>query len=126
MSDKKILVVDDEPVILNVLEGAFSKVGYLVYPASNANEAFAILNQEKIYVMFIDLGLESTNGFKLCENIRRDNPRAIIYALTGYAGFYDPKDFLEAGFDGYFDKPVNIKILFNAAKEAFDKLDRSR
>ena len=126
MSERKILVVDDEPVILNLLESAFSKVGYLVYPASNADEAFSILKQESIFLMFIDLGLESMNGFKLCENIRRHNPQAIIFALTGSAGFYDPKEFLEAGFDGYFGKPINMKIIYKAVKESFEKLNSNR
>ena len=76
--------------------------------------------------MFIDLALESMNGFELCKNIRRDNPGAIIYALTGYAGFYDPQDFLQAGFNGILDKPISIEDLYRIAEESFEKIDGSR
>lgn len=123
MCIRKILVVDDETIILNLLEDALCKEGYSVYLAPNADAALEILKQETIPLMFIDLGLESMNGFELCKNIRKDNPEAIIYALTGYAGFYDPSQFLDAGFDHVFDKPIRLKDLYQLVEEAFEKLD---
>jgi len=57
--------------------------------------------------MFIDLGLESMNGFELCKNIRNNNPEAIIYALSGYTGLYEPQQFVEAGFDCIFRTIAN-------------------
>ena len=124
MSAKKILVVDDEQIILDMLDNAFSKVGYSVYLATNAREALEILEQESIPLMFIDLGLEKMNGFEFCERIRENNPQAIIYALTGFAVLFGPKEILEAGFDGYLGKPVKLKELYQIAKDSFEKLDR--
>lgn len=121
---KKILVVDDEPSILYMLDSAFGKVGYSVFLAANATEAFEILKQQSIPLMFIDLGLEPMNGFELCENVRKDNPDAVIYALTGYAGLFGPHEILEAGFDDYFAKPFKFKELYQNVEEAFKKLDR--
>ncbi len=125
MCARKILVVDDEPIILDMLDDAFSKVGYSVYLATNADEAFEILKQESIPLMFIDLGLETMNGFELCVNIRKNNPEAIIYALTGYAGLFGPHEILEAGFDDYFAKPIRLKDLYQTVKESFEKLDKT-
>jgi CheY-like chemotaxis protein len=122
MSARKILVVDDNPLILDMLGDAFSKVGYSVYLASSANAALGILKKESIPLMFIDLGLESMNGFELCRNIRKDNPEAIIYALTGYTSFYEPPTYLDAGFDGVFDKPISLNDIYQVAKESFEKL----
>jgi CheY-like chemotaxis protein len=99
MCARKILVVDDEPIILDMLDDAFSKVGYSVFLATNADEAFGILKQESISLMFIDLGLETMSGFELCGHIRKNNPEAIIYALTGYAGLLGSHKIFEAGFD---------------------------
>jgi DNA-binding response OmpR family regulator len=124
MSAGKILVVDDDHLILNTLCDAFSRVGYSVYLADNANEALGILKQESIPLMIIDLELGSINGFELCKDIRKVNPKAIIYALSGYTGFYIPQDFLEAGFNGVFDKPIIIKDLYQVAKDSFEKLSR--
>lgn len=123
MSERKILVVDDEASIREMLEMALSKAGYLVRLATGAEEALGILRKEYIPVMFIDVGLEKMNGFELCENIRKSNPEAIIYALTGYAGIFGPQEMLEAGFDDYFGKPISLKNIYQAVKESFMKLD---
>jgi CheY-like chemotaxis protein len=123
MSQRKILIVDDEAPIREMLEMAFGKAGYLVRLAAGAEEALGILREEYIPVMFIDLGLEKMNGFELCENIRQSNPEAIIYALTGYAGIFGPQEMLEAGFNGYLAKPISIKDIYQAVKKSFIKLE---
>jgi len=123
MSERKILIVDDEASIREMLEMAFGKAGYLVRLATGAEEALGILRKEYIPVMFIDLGLEKMNGFELCENIRKINPKAIIYALTGYAGIFGPQKMFEAGFDDYFAKPISLKDIYLAVKKSFIKLE---
>jgi DNA-binding NtrC family response regulator len=123
MSQRKILIVDDEATIREMLEMAFGKAGYLVRLATGAEEALGILRKEYIPVMFIDLGLEKMNGFELCENIRKSNPEAIIYALTGYAGIFGPQEMLEAGFNDYFAKPISLKDIYQAVKKSFIKLE---
>ncbi len=87
MCARKILVVDDERTVREILEIAFDRAGYSVRSATCAEKALDILKKESIPLMFIDIGLEKMNGFELCEHIRKDSPRAIIYALTGYAEF---------------------------------------
>jgi DNA-binding response OmpR family regulator len=126
MPERKILIVDDEASIREMLEMAFGKAGYLVRLANGAEEALKILRKEYIPVMFIDLGLEKMNGFELCENIRKINPEALIYALTGYAGVFGPKEMFEAGFDDYFAKPISLKDIYQAVKESFIKLENKR
>ncbi|MGZ3579112.1 MAG: response regulator, partial [Syntrophales bacterium] len=67
--DKKILVVDDEVPVLDVLKEILSPVGYKVLTAKNAEEAFKILKTEGIMVMFLDLRLPGMNGIDLCWKI---------------------------------------------------------
>ena len=124
MSEKKILVVDDEVHVRDMLEQAFSKAGYTVRLAESAEETLDILKDEKIQVMFLDLKLPGMNGLKLCRKIRKDFPIAIIHAITGYASLFEPADCREAGFDDYFIKPVDLEVLFKAAQDAFEKIDR--
>ena len=126
MEARKILVVDDERTVREILEIAFDRAGYSVRSATCAEEALDILKKESIPLMFIDIGLEKMNGFELCVNIRKNNPEAIIYALTGYAGVFGPREMLEAGFDDYFAKPIGLKDLYRAVKESFEKLDSYR
>jgi len=127
ISKRKILVVDDEASIRELLKDAFSKAGYLVRLASGSEDALAILGQERIPVMFIDLGLglETMNGFELCEHIRKDSPDAIIHALTGYAALFVPHEIREAGFDSHLAKPISIETLYKVAKDSFEKVERT-
>lgn len=57
MSEKKVLVVDDEEKIRDIFEQAFSKAGYIVRLAESAEEALEILKDDKIQVMFLDFSL---------------------------------------------------------------------
>ena len=121
---KKILVVDDEKMIHDMLSKALTREGYDVICAESAEEALTLLQQEKIHVMFLDLKLPGMNGLELCRHIRKDNPMAIIYAITGYASLFELSDCRDAGFEDYFTKPVDLKTLFKAASDAFDKINR--
>ena len=124
MSNRKILVVDDEEAIRNLFEQAFSRDAYKVRTAESAEEALELLKDEKIQVMFLDLNMPGMNGIDLCKEIRKDFPMAIIHAVTGYSSLFELADCREAGFDDYFTKPVNLTALQKAAKDAFEKLDR--
>ena len=124
MSERKLLVVDDEESIRDMFEEAFSRAGYLVQSAESAEEALEILKKENIHVMFLDLNLPGMNGVELCKQLRKDRPMDIILAVTGYSSLFELAECREAGFDDYFNKPVNLKILLKAAKDAFDRIDR--
>ncbi len=121
---KKILVVDDEKMICDMVKKALSRKGYTVSTANNAEEAISILKQDTIQVMFFDLKLPGMNGIGLCKEVRKDNAMAIIYALTGYASLFELSDCRDAGFDDYFTKPIELEVLFKAAEDAFDKVAR--
>jgi DNA-binding response OmpR family regulator len=124
MSGKKILVVDDEKAIISLLKQAFSRAGFEVRPAESAEEALKVLEQNDIAVMFLDLNLPGMNGMDLCKRIKKDKPMAIVFAVTGYASLFELVDCREAGFDDYFKKPVDMKILIKAANDAFERIDR--
>ncbi len=124
MKAKKILVVDDEAAILEIMKDFFEMEGYTVSTAQNAREAIKMLSSETFMVMFLDLKLPDMSGIDLCKLIRRDNFVAVIYAVTGYTNYYNLMDCRAAGFDDFFVKPVDMKILLKAAKDAFERIDR--
>ena len=124
MSEKTILVVDDETTILSMFELAFTKQGYRVKTAASAEDALDILKTEEIHVMFLDLNLPAMNGIDLCRAIKKQMPMSILYALTGYASLFELSDCRDAGFDDYFKKPVSMADLMDAAQTAFEKISR--
>ena len=124
MTQQKILVVDDEAAIRNLFEQAFRSRGYTVICAETGEQALEIMSQENIPVIFLDLNLPGINGIEVCQKLREDHPMAIIHAVTGLISVFQLRDCRVAGFDDYFAKPVDLEVLFKAAKEAFERLDR--
>ncbi|HIJ54998.1 MAG TPA: response regulator [Deltaproteobacteria bacterium] len=124
MTDRAILIVDDEAQIRNAFKMAFEQVGYSTYLAESGEEALDVLKTNNIHVMYLDLRLPGMNGLDLCRQIRKDQPISIIYAVTGYASIFELRDCREAGFDDYFAKPVELGVLCRTAEEAFEKLAR--
>lgn len=123
---KKILVVDDDQPILDLLGEAFTHAGYQVLSTDNPDSALEILGREKIPVMFLDLNLPGMTGLELCRRIRAAHPMAQIFAFTGFVSLFELADCREAGFDDYFTKPVKLAVLLKAAKDAFERLERWR
>ncbi|HUH65767.1 MAG TPA: response regulator [Syntrophales bacterium] len=123
---KKILVVDDEEATRDLLRDTFSTEGYDVKLAEGADQAFEILKDEDIEVIFLDLKLFGMNGIELCKQIRKENPIAIIFAMTGWAALYEIEECREAGFDDFFTKPMDMEMLLTAVDGAFEKLSRWR
>ena len=56
--------------------------------------------------------------------IKKGVPMSIIFAITGYASIFELADCRDVGFEDYFKKPVNIKLLIHAVEEAFKKIER--
>ena len=124
MNEKKILIVDDEVSILNLLKLTFTRAGYEVSTAESAEDALELLDNETIHVMFFDLNLPNMDGVELCRRVKHNMPMAIIYAITGYASLFHLAECLEAGFEDYFKKPINIATLLKMAESAFTKIER--
>ena len=122
MNEKKILVIDDEESIRNLIKKAFSEKDYVVHTAENAEEALEILKNEEFKVMFFDLNLPGMSGLDLCKKIRKKFPKASIFAVTGYASLFELADCRKAGFDDYFTKPIDFERLFKATEYAFEKI----
>ena len=60
----------------------------------------------------------------LCKRIRKNNPVAVMYALTGYTGLFGLLECRLAGFDDFFAKPAALEMLLTSAKIAFEKIER--
>lgn len=124
MEGRKILVVDDEPELIELYQEFITRAGYEVLSAGSAEEALGIQKTENIWVAFLDLNLPGMNGVELCRQLKRNYPIIIAYAVTGYASLFELSECREAGFDDYFTKPVNFSVLLKAAEQAFERIER--
>lgn len=121
---KKILIVDDESSIRKILETAFKKAGFSTVTAASGEEALEILENDKMQVMFLDLKLPGIDGIELCRRIKKNNPIACVFAMTGYSSLFDLAECRDAGFEDYFIKPIDLKVFIKTAETAFEKLSR--
>ena len=125
-SKGKVLVVDDEVSVRELFDSVFTEAGYEVVLAESGKEALAILQIHGIDVIFLDLKLFGMNGIDLCRQIRRTKPVSMIYAMTGWAALFEIDECREAGFDDYFEKPLDMDMLLAVVAQAFARLDRWR
>ena len=124
MIEKKILFVDDDCAIKNILKEFISNMGYAVKVVSNANEALTILKIENFPLIITDLKMPGIDGMELCKKIRRMNQESVIYTLSGQLTVFDLENLSKIGFDGYLCKPVNFDSFQHAIIGAFDKIQR--
>jgi DNA-binding response OmpR family regulator len=120
----KILIVDDEASVRELFSGVFTDENYQVIAAEDGNQALDILKRDDIDVIFLDLKLFGMNGIDLCRQIRETKPVSLIFAITGWAPLFEIEECRQAGFDDYFEKPLDMDILLDVVADAFKKLDR--
>lgn len=110
MTQRDILVVEDHPQNLELVEFLLEDAGYLVRAAGNGEEVRAEIRRGLPSLVLMDIQLPGIDGLTLVEEIRR-RPDAVglpIIALTAHAMRGDRERFLAAGCDGYISKPIDI------------------
>lgn len=124
--ERKIIIVDDDEQTCELYALAFSINGYEVATAESAEEALEIVSENPFWINLLDLNLPGMNGIELCRQIKKQYPKAIPIAVTGYASYFELAACRDAGFEDYFTKPVQLFELIEAADHAFKKLERWR
>ncbi|MFA5866839.1 MAG: response regulator transcription factor [Actinomycetota bacterium] len=106
MAGKKILVVDDEPQIVELLNSYLAKEGYSVSDAADGEAALAAFRREQPDLILLDLMLPKLNGYEVCREIRSQS-RVPIIMLTARDEEPDKIVGLELGADDYITKPFS-------------------
>lgn len=109
--NKRILVVDDDIRLRELLQRYLSEQGFHVETAENAQEMDAILAQKTIDLMVLDLMLPDEDGLSICRRIRGANMMLPIVMLTARGDEVDRIIGLEMGADDYLPKPFNPREL---------------
>ena len=106
---KKILVVDDEPAIIKILEARLKAEGYEVVSAMDGLTALELAKKEKPDLIILDLMLPKMDGYKVCGLLKKDtrHSKVPIVLFTARAQESDEKLGFECGADAYVRKPFN-------------------
>jgi DNA-binding response OmpR family regulator len=124
MTRKKILVVEDEPHIVLGLTDAFEFEGFEVVSAGTGRDGITVFRAERPAAVVLDLMLPDTNGFKVCEELRRLDAFVPILMLTARSQEVDKIRGLDAGADDYMTKPFSVGELIARMRAIFRRTQR--
>ncbi|MBU3679225.1 MAG: response regulator transcription factor [Candidatus Kapabacteria bacterium] len=116
--DKKILVVDDEQDILDLISYNLSKEGYKVQTATDGMKGLEAARKHRPNIVILDVMMPGMDGFEVCRAIRQDpqfSETAIMF-LTAKSGEIDQILGLELGADDYLQKPISPRVLLARVK----------
>ncbi len=114
----KILVVEDEPAVLEIVSEGFLSEGHKVLTAMCGNDAIEIIKREKLDIVLSDLKMPNGNGMDVLSFVKNMKNGPLFFFLTGQAE-YSAAQCKAAGAKNYFQKPFNIKSLVEQIENEF-------
>lgn len=120
----KILLVDDDPDVIEIIRFNLDQEGYLISTASDGKKAIEEANKEVPHLIIMDVMMPNMDGIEACGLLRED-PRfkeTIIMFLTARGEDYSHVAAFDAGADDYVTKPVKPKILVSKVKALLRRL----
>jgi two-component system phosphate regulon response regulator PhoB len=116
MTDK-IMVVDDDPAVLEVVAEILKGAGYTVCTATNIAEAEAILEKEKIVLAVTDIYMPDGTGLDLARKIKSVDASIPVIIITGTPKSDNVRQSVDIEVDAYLIKPVSAENLLSLVKE---------
>lgn len=121
MNKPKILVVDDEPLNLELMEGILSK-DYEIIKASNGIDASIMMEKTLPDLIILDVMMPNMNGYAFCRQIKSDikTRKLPVLMITALREEKDKLNAIESGADDFLSKPVDINKLRFQVKSLLD------
>jgi CheY-like chemotaxis protein len=122
MGHEKVLLVDDEDLILEIGKEMLEKMSYKVLVARDGEEALQIYreNTNSIDLVILDMIMPVMGGGETFDRMRELNPNGKFLLSSGYSVDGEATEILERGCDGFIQKPFNIKELSAKIREILD------
>jgi two-component system alkaline phosphatase synthesis response regulator PhoP len=128
MDNVKILVVDDEPDILEFLEYNLVKEGYEVFTATDGEEGIKIAEREHPRLIILDIMMPRMDGVEVCRQLRNRSEfnKTVIAFLTAREEDYSQIAALDVGGDDYITKPIRPRVFLSRVKALLRRAERAR
>jgi two-component system response regulator RegA len=114
----RILLVDDDPAFVSVMERGLTRRGFLVHCAANAEQATAACEAFDPDHILLDLNMPGTSGLVILPTLLRLAPRARLVVLTGYSSIATAVEATKAGAVNYLCKPATIDEILAAFEKS--------
>ena len=121
----KVIVVDDEPFILMMIEDKLSKAGIDVITSRQSKDAVDLIKREKPSLVILDWMMPEVSGIDICKEVKSDTEMSSIpiFMLTAKGQEDDEKMGLMSGVDRYITKPFSPKLLLEMVEEVIGSED---
>lgn len=126
LEKKRVLVVDDDKVLLKSFKEVLESEGYLVDTAMTGREAIEKSEANFYNLTLIDIRLADMEGTELLARIRETTPKMVKIMITGYPSLESAKDSVNKGADGYLLKPVDMTELLNMIRDRLSKQEEAK
>lgn len=122
--DIKILLVDDEPDILEIVGYNLTSEGYQIFTAENGKQAIKMAGKHQPHLIILDVMMPEMDGIEACEQIRKlpELSETVIAFLTARGEDYSQMAGFDAGADDYITKPIKPKVLVSKVKALLRRL----
>lgn len=118
MEEKKILIVDDDEQILELLSEIMEEEGFSTDVASDGKEAFKKLENGNYHLVISDIRMPGIDGFEVLQQVKEKYKKTKVILMTGYTEEYDISDALVLGADDYITKPFDDSKVILAVNNA--------
>ncbi|SLM30153.1 putative Histidine kinase [Desulfamplus magnetovallimortis] len=119
----KILLVDDEPIILNAIAVLLKQKGYSITTASSGEEALEIIQHQTFDLVVTDLVMDKIDGLTLLKKIKHTFNETMVMLLTGHGELSCAVDAMRLGADDFLVKPAEPSILCARVAKCLEKLE---
>jgi len=108
---KKILVVDDEKPIREMLRKFLTKKGYQVFDADNGQDALKIVSEETPHIVLLDIRMPECDGLEILKKIKAINKETGVIMITAVSETAIAEKCMEVGAFDYITKPISLEYL---------------
>jgi CheY-like chemotaxis protein len=113
---RKVLVVDDDPVVRKSFDRVLSGKGYAVIAAENGEQALRKLNEEKYDVVYTDIRMPGMSGLEVAERVKAQQPWTPVVIITGYGTDAAEARAEAAGVSSFLHKPLTPEMIEGSAE----------
>jgi two-component system response regulator AtoC len=122
-ASRRVLVVDDEKLIRELLEEGLGRLGYQVRCAPGGREALALLDREAADVVLSDIKMDGMDGYEFVGELRRRQPEQLVIMMTAYGSVESAIKAIKLGAFDYLQKPCMVAEVEHRLRKAFEHRD---
>jgi DNA-binding NtrC family response regulator len=110
---KRILVLDDEPIVCDRLKPALEKLGFQVDAFTQSQDAVQRLMEQRYDVLVTDLKMQKPDGLEVMDFVKQNSPGTKVVIITGFATADTARETMKSGAADFIAKPFKIRDLCN-------------